>query len=716
MKNYLNYTIREVGGRQKVFDENGKLAKDYVPDGADKFYFTVWGVLAFESKLPYLHVVVSDGQILLDKAKTAVEFKENGLIGWKTPAGDLLLPPIFDQIEICEKFIYAHYGPAIKIYADHSKYTSDFLERGRFYQNGKMGIKNPDGTILFPAIYDEIYGWLCNSDVYYTRIGNEFHYYNSKREEILTTYRKFDGVDDELNPYDTYWSPYRETLLTMQITNDLSDSQSCIHYGEKVRLDRILKSEAIDIFKNNCEVWDKGIERLDCFCKSTEYVAAAYYAQSKSDTPIIDCLKQFARLKCYDDMDDEYRRFIIKIWTNRNTKISISQMNKLVYHYQDMIDCSSKALPMDYVTIGYDDSLEDGMVKMFQVITAPTYHIREEQFDKIYNDALSGTVDNYKEKKQLLLDTLEEFRQKKNWTDEEYKSYYNEYFSNNGIYGDYKGFVWEEKKKLLEYLIDEEDYSVEKTAFSVCWCLAWDAKRERFNEADIRNAYKKIEWAIHPDRKSNLLAVSGAASGLNHIREAIDSIKESDSEDKDSLISALKDIEQLLLDNGALTAKEITALNINPLNNYYLKNDADKPIAEHIDKCKIIYEAWEMQCCGDPIKVGERITLECAKRKIDEAEYLHQHHFYEGFMYNLCGKVESIVVKYSKPKETDVEKPPREVSFIDGWTEGKDACKYIITLSDVSVVEQGYTLWPAKAEIEHRREIAESLRGTKNAE
>ena len=131
------------------------------------------------------------------------------------------------------------------------------------------------------------------------------------------------------------------------------------------------------------------------------------------------------------------------------------------------------------------------------------------------------------------------------------------------------------------------------------------------------------------------------------------------------------------------------------------KNDADKPIAEHIDKCRILYEAWEMQCCGDPIQVGRRIKLLGAKipgeyhykTRANDADYYHQHHLCEEFMYELRGKVESIFVIYWEVIDgKTVEKERREVSFIDGRTEGGNPDEYIITLSDVSVFEKGYIL------------------------
>ncbi|MBO7496657.1 MAG: hypothetical protein J6T98_08885 [Salinivirgaceae bacterium] len=723
MKNYLKYTIREVDGKLRLFDGEGNIVDTGIrglwPDTIT--YVTVWGV--FQYKKPNgFNELIFDGTLLWDTAPTAEVFQENNRIGWKTPSGDLLLPPIFDQIEICDGYIFAHFDKRDLFVRKTGGITEgpEGSEDGEFYENGKKGIRNPDGTILFPAIYDEIYSWGDDCDVYYTRIGDEFHYYNSKHEEILTTYRKFDGVDDKCEPYYISEEQNRDTLVTMQIVDDLSDSQSCVCFDENVRLDRILKSEVDDIVRNNCEVWDKGLEQLDYFHNVYTYIYSAYYAQSKSSTPIEDCVKQFEKMECFESSWG----FIIKIWTNRNTKISIAEMNKLVYYYQDIE--FGLCQPMDCVTIGYDDSLEDGMVKMFQVIFATDRMPNE--LDDIDDDSLSGTIDNYKEKKQLLLDTLEEYREKKNWTDEVYQSYYNEFFLHNEIGGDYSGFVFEEEKELLDYLVYyEEEYSAEKTAFYVCQELFHTAWFDDINEVDIRNAYKKIKWAILPDQHSNFLAVCDGKSSLDYIRASIDKIMKFCEKDKDSKIAVLKEIEQLLLDEGFLTAAEIRSININPLNMYYLKNDANKPIAEHIDRCRVLYEVLLMQDCeDDPIEVGKRTNLDGVKNSISTAfmgdkkeyDYVQPDAPFPGFVYNLSGKVESIIIQHQETIDGKcVETSRKAVNRVDGWSEGETyADYYIVTLTDVTVIEDGYSYTTPYEDAKRRREIVEMLRGKNNAE
>ncbi len=566
--NFLNYSIREVDGKMRLFDDKGneiKLITALLPQATT--YFTVWGVLQFAETFDSTYrvlvsVLVFNAEQLWNVAETAIKFKEGDNIGWKTPTGDLIMPPVFNQIEICESYIWARYfNRQIFVYKNGGLSDQGIFD-STFYENGKMGLKNPDGSVLFPAIYDEIYQWSRDSDVFYTRIGNEFHYYNSNHEEILTTYRKFDGIDDKLNPYYVSEEQSRDTLVTMQITNDLNDSQSCVCFGQKVRLDRILKSDVTDIIKNHCEVWDKGASCVDDFNSAFTYIYSAYYAQSNSATPIEDCLKQFEKMYCYRTSWG----FMVKIWTNRNTKIANTELSKFVWHFQDLKEMVyGISNPMNLLTIGYDDSLADGEVKMFQVNYFAD-HWPDFELDSIVDDAMSGDIDNYNTKMQLLKETLEKDKVENNWTDEVYQSFYDEYFGNFSINGRYGHFDLEKEKGLFDYLVDKEGYSVTDTVFRICQELNIDVCIGcMFDSIDeTERAYKKIKWAL--GHGSSLKPVVKAHSSLDFIQEAIRKFEETKEKGQKTKLQIFKKIERLLLKNGALTAAEIRTESFDPYN------------------------------------------------------------------------------------------------------------------------------------------------------
>ena len=72
----------------------------------------------------------------------------------------------------------------------------------------------------------------------------------------------------------------------------------------------------------------------------------------------------------------------------------------------------------------------------------------------------------------------------------------------------------------------------------------------------------------------------------------------------------------------------------------------------HYDECKIYYEAWQMQCCGDPFAVGDKVDWTCVIPK----EYKNAHGIildfeeeHHGFAtYSICGTVTQIIVERSE--------------------------------------------------------------------
>jgi len=568
MPNYLKYSIRKIDGKPLLYNDKGEVVDvDKKIPQKGKVYFTTWCVLVFtkdrHKKAVYpqsIDFLTGKIAILWEYSKTAIPFKKNSLVGWKSPDNKLIMPPIFEQIEICKDYIWVKYANRQIFFYKKGGYSDKPKFDNSFYQNSKQGWKNDDGTILFPAIYDEIYKWQKDSDVFYTLIGKDFHYYNSNHEEILTTYKQFDGINDELCPYYIYERQNHGVLVSMQLTDNLLDSQSCICFGQKVRLDRILKSDIDNIIKNNCEVWNKGQECLIDFDSYFTYIYSAYWAESDSKTPIQDCMNQFIKMNCYNTS----WAFLVKIWINSQTKISTSELNKLVEHFQDLEKCVFGICnPMSFVTIGYDDSLPEGKVKMFQVRYA--YDRPPYDYDDIYDDALSGDIDNYLIKKQLLIDTIKK-DEAENISDKHfYQSIYNAFFFDNGIGSDYRSF---DKKdtKLFDYLIEKEGFSVRNTAFRICQHLSVSTTCGITLRADeVQKAYQMIKWAL--GHNSSLLLVVKSHSSLDFIQESIKCVKKSREHGLKTMLKELEKIERLLIKHGALSAAKIRELNINPLQN-----------------------------------------------------------------------------------------------------------------------------------------------------
>ncbi len=124
----------------------------------------------------------------------------------------------------------------------------------------------------------------------------------------------------------------------------------------------------------------------------------------------------------------------------------------------------------------------------------------------------------------------------------------------------------------------------------------------------------------------------------------------------------------------------------------------------HYDECKLFYEAWQMQCCGDPFAVGDKVGWTC----IEPREYKNAHGIildfeeeHHGFAtHSISGTVTQIIAERSEfPKGKRVVYYPqaktiqeeiskadgREKDFPDDEETERTFWGYIVTLKDAVV-------------------------------
>ena len=127
-----------------------------------------------------------------------------------------------------------------------------------------------------------------------------------------------------------------------------------------------------------------------------------------------------------------------------------------------------------------------------------------------------------------------------------------------------------------------------------------------------------------------------------------------------------------------------------------------------METCKVLYDVWEMQCCGEPFKVGSHIEWFGAKITDkylpdykEMADYHHQRHYCYELMSEIKGVVKSIIVHYCTFKEVNKMMIQDEEKFVkldsvDGHTEVTDgeweAVDYIVELENVTAQETGKRL------------------------
>lgn len=126
-----------------------------------------------------------------------------------------------------------------------------------------------------------------------------------------------------------------------------------------------------------------------------------------------------------------------------------------------------------------------------------------------------------------------------------------------------------------------------------------------------------------------------------------------------------------------------------------------------IDKCKVDYSSWQMQCCGDPIAVGEVADLLCIKKDKYknhagiEIDYKEEHHLWGAncWVRGIVTRIQAVFVdKYvsitgvtRNADDSNNDVIVVDTDYIDGYEEcanygHRKACdiqSYIITLENV---------------------------------
>jgi len=327
-----------------------------------------------------------DTKTFWECAVTATKFQKDGRWGLISPSGDIILSANYDHIEVCSDYVYAHYGERHKFfYKDGSTSDcADNTDEGLFYENGKVGLLNKDGSILLPAKYDEIVDWGVGCDVIYVREGKEFQYLNHDLDPILKSYKIFPEDEYPEDPYSLGEDQNREVLVCLEPARRVFDDQTAFVCDQWCRLDRIPRSEIKNIFAD-CEVAPMHKSGLNFFYSDFTYIYSARKATSTKEDPITTCVQKINAMDCYD-ADWSY---LVKIMINHNTNIDNEDLYGAIKHYEEKINTMRANF-----AIAYDDSLCDNETCVFMVY----YYTEGHDSDDFLDETLSkGTLDQVKE-------------------------------------------------------------------------------------------------------------------------------------------------------------------------------------------------------------------------------------------------------------------------------------------------------------------------------
>ena len=316
-------------------------------------------------------IEMTDTDQVWERSRESEKYMDNGLWGLRDKDGKTILQPEFDQIECCKDFVYAHSGTKCFFYFPIGKMNveDDNPNDLRFYADGKIGLKDQEGKVRFPAVYDCIKVWE-GYDVVYVRNEEGFHYYNSANEEILTDFKPVEGSPCENEPFYIDERQSTGVLITRRLVEGHLNN-NCVRAGDLwVEMERIPCRDLRKVI-GTCEVIPMPEDAFHGFESPSTYIYRAFLASSKKDSPVEDCVAQFTMLGAYRST----WKFITKVWIHPESDVNMEELKKFWLMYSENSDfylhegIRSRFGVEDWlrIGIGHDASLDRNEVKVLQM-------------------------------------------------------------------------------------------------------------------------------------------------------------------------------------------------------------------------------------------------------------------------------------------------------------------------------------------------------------
>ena len=226
-----------------------------------------------------------------------------------------------------------------------------------FYEGDRYGLKDENGNVVFEPVWDKISQWK-DADVVYAQKGDEFRYFNTKGERILTEVEPLEGVEDTDMPYYTSEEQGRPEMMTFTLAEGPADGRCCFMKGRWVRLGRILRSKEKEFLGEGCVLPFEKTAFEDLRSPFT-YIYSAFEVTKEGQNDIQGCAEKLRLMGCYDSS-----------W-NYLTSVFVSpSASHIVLHPSAVFAAFERYLSyedMHRISVGVDPELPDGAVRVRQV-------------------------------------------------------------------------------------------------------------------------------------------------------------------------------------------------------------------------------------------------------------------------------------------------------------------------------------------------------------
>lgn len=226
-----------------------------------------------------------------------------------------------------------------------------------FYEGDRCGLKDEEGNTVFEPIWEKITQWK-DADVIYAVKGNEFRYFNTKGEQILTEVEPLEGVEDTDMPYYISEEQNRPEMMTFTRSEGPEDKRCCFLKGRWVRLGRILRSKAKE-FLGEGDILPFKKDAFEDFHSPFTYIYSAFEVTKEGQNDIQGCVEELRLMGCYDSS-----------W-NYLTSVFVSAAASHVCRHPSAVFAAFERYlsyeDMHRISVGVDPELQDGAICVRQI-------------------------------------------------------------------------------------------------------------------------------------------------------------------------------------------------------------------------------------------------------------------------------------------------------------------------------------------------------------
>ena len=298
----------------------------------------------------------------LEKARTGIIYEENGLFGMRDTDGTELYPAKYYYIGRCRHHVLFLEPDGSYLKLSPGCRESGFMQKDElsYVKDGKVGFK-VDRKILIPAEYDYIRSAFGDHTVFLVTKGGREYYINDKGKEVLTRVRTFDGEELDCEPFWLRTNEFDCFTVMNYVGHEVEDNPNVVQInGEWVELERYSREEILNMIINPQDDLPVSMKDTGKLCDRFSYEYSFYVANASGEKPLEECFKQFGKMGAFDN--SWYYTF--KLWQAPGEHVAAKALREFRHNLWRF---GHGVIGSPVFAVGHDASLEPGEVRMLLV-------------------------------------------------------------------------------------------------------------------------------------------------------------------------------------------------------------------------------------------------------------------------------------------------------------------------------------------------------------